>query len=543
MKLISLFIVWLLCPMCPMCLMAQLDIFPTPVSVAPGTGSFQITKDTVIYHDQISKSAAGLLRHQLEQSAGYQLSLRQGKAKGKSVILFTSRGVHADLGEEGYTLEVSPESIVMRANNDRGFFYAVQSLRQLLPAAALSGEMVQGQVWEIDAVSIRDHPRYAWRSFMLDSGRQYHTVDFIKRYLDLMAFHKMNTFHWHLSENLGWRMESKKYPKLHLVGSKVGKEQEQQGYYTQQEMRELVRYAAERHITIVPEIDIPGHSEAAMLSYPELTCTGQVAPSSGHSTNIYCGGKDLTYTFTKDILDELCDIFPSPYIHVGGDEAPKKNWVKCRYCQLKIKKHELGNEHNLQIHLMNHLADVLKARGRKTICWDDVLPSGKAKGTQAPALRDNIVIAWWHNHGLSNKIVIKAVQSGREVICNPNKYTYLNFPVTPWKRYGKNRTFDLADVFKTDAEFKGLTKSEKQLILGWGAALWTDFNVPQASIDKRVFPRMVALTEYMWQGEQTYEFDDYYKKLKTSHYPRLKAMGVDVGPALRGEIPEGFGWD
>ncbi|NQZ60043.1 MAG: family 20 glycosylhydrolase [Lentisphaeraceae bacterium] len=294
-------------------------------------------------------------------------------------------------------------------------------------------------------MSISDKPKYGWRSFMLDSGRQFHTIAFIKRYLDLMAFHKLNTFHWHLSENFGWRIESKKYPKLHEIGSKVGKEKEMQGYYTQAEIRDVVKYAAERHITIVPEVDIPGHSEAAMISYPELTCFGKVVPGKGYSKNIYCGGKDFTYKFTKDILEEICEIFPSPYIHVGGDEAPKDNWEKCKDCQEKIKENNLGNTHNLQIHLMNYLAGVLRAQGRKAICWDDVLPSGKSKKKkgknlegQTPQLLDNIVIAWWHGHG-SNKTLIKAVKAGHQVIRSFVTQLNLHISITHF-HHGRNIT-------------------------------------------------------------------------------------------------------
>ena len=425
--------------------MAQKDIFPTPVSVKEQSGSFTVNSKTAIHYANASKKTAKLFHRLLSLSTGFDMALKKSGSKGSQVILFSNKNVDPSLGKEGYTLQVSAKSIVIGANHESGFFYGVQSLKQLLPAAILKNKKASGVNWKVDAVSISDKPKYGWRSFMLDSGRQFHTIAFIKRYLDLMAFHKLNTFHWHLSENFGWRIESKKYPKLHEIGSKVGKEKEMQGYYTQAEIRDVVKYAAERHITIVPEVDIPGHSEAAMISYPELTCFGKVVPGKGYSKNIYCGGKDFTYKFTKDILEEICEIFPSPYIHVGGDEAPKDNWEKCKDCQEKIKENNLGNTHNLQIHLMNYLAGVLRAQGRKAICWDDVLPSGKSKKKkgknlegQTPQLLDNIVIAWWHGHG-SNKTLIKAVKAGHQVIRSFVTQLNLHISITHF-HHGRNIT-------------------------------------------------------------------------------------------------------
>jgi N-acetyl-beta-hexosaminidase len=273
-----------------------------------------------------------------------------------------------DLGPEGYELEIKVEGAVIRTNTPAGEFYARESLSQLVELSDNGS---------IPCMVITDRPKYAWRSFMIDSGRQYQKLETIKGLLDRMAMLKLNVFHWHLTENDGWRVEIKQYPELTGTGAFVADGPEQHGFYTQEEIREIVAYAAERHITVVPEIDIPGHANAALTAYPENTCTGE-APKpkqKGHSPYIFCGGKESTYTFLTNVLDELCQLFPSEYIHIGGDEAPKAEWKKCSHCQSSMRELGLKNEHELQIHMTNRLARHLATKGRKAVCWGDVVTS------------------------------------------------------------------------------------------------------------------------------------------------------------------------
>lgn len=422
-----------------------------------------------------------------------------------------------ECSSEGYNLKVTPRQIKIEASDKAGYIYAFQTLLQLKDTPVKEKDR-----WR--CARITDRPRTKWRGFMLDSGRQYQSVVTIKKYIDLVSILKMNVFHWHLTEGLGWRLEIKKYPELTRKGAFVGVGKEQQGFYTQEEVREIVEYAGQRNITIVPEIDMPGHAEAALASYPENGCFGQPVeiPREGFTKNIFCAGKEHTIRFLKDILDEVCELFPSPYIHLGGDEAPKDNWNECPDCRKRIQKLELEDTHALQLWFSAEMANYLKKKGRKAVFWDDVILH-----TNYP-LPDNVVIQWWNYRGHGDEGLRKAQASGCPVICSTNYYNYLNFPVTPWKGYEQNRTFNLQDAYTQNPSYKAIME-DHPLTLGMTCALWTDYELLESMLDNRLFPRILALAELMWHTGPMVPFETFQQKvLEKKQW--FQAMGYTYGP-------------
>ena len=396
--------------------------------------------------------------------------------------------------KDGYSIRITGRKIMVKYSTAGGRLYSRKTL-DLLKADGYP------------CCVIKDSPRCSWRGLMLDSGRQYQSVETIKSMLDLLFELKMNVFHWHLTEGLGWRLEIKQYPELTSKGAYVSDGPEQQGYYTQEEVREIVRYAADRNITVVPEIDIPGHAEAALFSYPEYGCFGKPAkiPQTGFTDFIFCAGKDATLEFLNNILDEVCELFPSEYIHLGGDEAPKGNWNICSDCQRRIREEGLKDSHELQLWLSARMALYLKSKGRKAIFWEDVIADGDYP------LPGNAVIQWWNYRRNKDAGYRKAIEKGYPVICSPNYYNYLNFPETPWRGYGEERTFSFEDAYLRNPADAALSENSP-MMLGMECALWTDYNLTEDMLDSRLFPRIYALAELMWRG-RTWTFDKFSERI------------------------------
>jgi len=504
-------------------------ILPTPNSLEYNNSSFVFKNKLSISCDKQCLPSAEYLARCLENSINTKIV----KKKSGDVLL-NLNPENKNLGKEGYELIIQDGQIRISANTNAGVFYGIQSLRQVLPIEIQGGKDYQLAGIKLAGLKVVDYPKYQWRSFMLDSGRQYQSVAFIKRYLDYMAMLKMNVFHWHLTEGQGWRIEIKKYPKLAEVGSKVASGKGQQGFYTQEQIKDIVSHAQKLHITVVPEIDVPGHSEAALTAYPEMGCFNEVPESvMAFSANLFCGGREKTYQFIQDILDEVCELFPSEYIHLGGDEAPKANWDKCSDCQNKVKEESLKNSDDLQLYFSSRLATYLKTKGKKVIFWGDVVYH---EGTTLP---DNVVVHWWNWRAHKDIALKNAIKRGHQVICNTNYYTYLNFPLTPWTNYKEKRTFDL----KTTYEQNPCDLDEPhELVLGMGCCLWTDWYVQEYMIDQRVFPRIYSLSEQMWSSGKRLDFEEFYHKVKEK-YPLLKLLGIEYGPAMREEVPKDYKWD
>ncbi|MCM1484144.1 MAG: beta-N-acetylhexosaminidase [Muribaculaceae bacterium] len=390
------------------------------------------------------------------------------------------------LGAESYTLTLDRDSVTIQAADYRATVYALHTLSQLLHTSP----SVPAHIF------VTDSPRCTWRAFMLDSGRQFQPLDSIKKYIRMASMLKMNRFHWHLTEGLGWRAEIKALPRLTEVGAFVGHGPEQQGFYTQDDMRRVVDYGRRWGVEIVPEIDLPGHSEAALNAYPSFGCTGTIpaVPKQGFTDRIFCVGKDSTVNSLITVIDELCDVFPGEYFHLGGDEAPKGSWEKCPHCQARIDSLGLDGTHDLQLWLSALLAKHLAEKGRKAIFWGDAVYT---PGTTP--LPDNTVIQWWNYRSRGDLGVRRALERNMSVILSPNYYCYLNFPEQPWRGYGPERTFDLEKAYLHNPADSVLSTSDDR-IMGISCTLWTDYELTADMLDSRLFPRVFALAELMWHS-------------------------------------------
>lgn len=492
-------------------------IIPGPENITAGKGQFEFHEKTAFTSDpEISEELIDYFLGTLGKAMG--IMPEKSKSPRKSDIVFTLLADNNELGEEGYILDISRKKISIQANTGKGVFYGIQSLFQMMPAGFFSENMGIESIWKVNCVRITDRPKYSWRGFMLDSGRQYHTMDFLKRYMDMLALFKINVFHWHLTENDGWRMEIPLYPKLTETGAFVANGPEQKGFYTSDEMKELVEYAKSRYIEIMPEIDLPGHADAALTAYPELSCLGKVPEKvEGHSPYLFCGGNENTYTFLKNVLEEVCEIFPFEYIHLGGDEAPKDIWDTCPLCQRKIREKRLDNSHELQQYFSSRLAEFLIDKDRTPVFWEDVLYHGDIN------LPQRTVIQWWAYRSQQDLGLRLAIERNHRVINSPNYYTYLNFPVKPWMGYQANRTFDFHTAYTMNP---GHIEPRNPMILGMTACLWTDYNLVQEMLDERVFPRFFAISEQMWNPNKLEDWEVFASKAKQK-LEMLDELGID----------------
>ena len=494
-----------------------LSIIPLPARLERKGGEFVLTPETVIVADALNQSNAAYLHNLLAPPTGFALPIQADGGPVNVIRLATGPSA----GQNGYTLSVSPQTIVIQATEPTGVFYGIQTLRQLLPAQIEKPALVSNITWQVPCVEIQDAPRFSWRGYMLDEGRHFHGKETVKRALDLMALQKLNILHWHLTEDQGWRIEIKQYPKLTEIGSKrkgttpgiVGKHNgiPHDGFYRQEDIREIVAYAAERHITIVPEIEMPGHSLAALAAYPEQSCSGgpfEVACHFGVFQDIYCAGKESTCTFLQNVLDEVMSLFPSPFVHIGGDEAPKARWKKCPDCQNRIRQEGLKSEHALQAYLTHRIASHLDSRGCRLVGWNEILQ---------PGLLPSAVAQYWIGN---RKPVIEAMRTGRDVIVSPflNLYLDHSYSLTP-----------LSKAYGFDPMFPELDASSAQHVLGLEAPLWTEFVPNRARLDYQTYPRLTAFAETGWTPKARKSLSDFRQRL-TSFLHRLDEFGVKYAP-------------
>ena len=486
---------------------SDLSIVPVPVKMEAGNGTFTITSDTVVVADEASAMTARQLVDYLKPAMGFALNvMRTAPADAKAIITLTQDPGLSQLGKEGYRLVVKPKSIKISAADQAGLFYGVQTLRQLLPTSVFASAPVKDTAWTVPCVTIEDQPRFAWRGLMLDSGHDFQRKEFVLRFIDLMAVHKFNLFHWHLTDLGTWSIEIKEWPKLldpatHGTGVKPG-------HYTQDEIREVVRYAAERHITILPEIDMPGHEPPALVAYPELDCplplSSTSMPVKGRPWS-FCVGNEKTYAFLEEVLTQIAELFPGKYIHVGGDECPKGRWLKCPICQAKMKVENLKTGEELQSYFIKRIEKILHSKGRRLIGWDEILEGGLAP--------DATVMSW---RGMKGGIA--AAQAGHNVVMAPTAWTYFDYPHTPVEK-----------VYGFEPVPKELSAEQAKLILGAQAQMWTDRHETEELIDARVYPRAVALSEVVWSPVARRDYDAFATRLR-AHLPRLAALGVKYQP-------------
>lgn len=492
-------------------------VVPLPDRIELQAGKpFVITKSTKITYpkgnEKLKRNAAFLAQY-IKENTGLTLKTKQGKATRNTIFLKTS--MISD-NSEAYSLEIGSEKIVVNGNTEAGVFYGIQTLRKSIPVK-------QTTKIELPAAKINDAPRFGYRGMMLDASRHFSTLDSVKRWIDMLVLHNMNVFHWHLTDDQGWRIEIKKYPGLTEIGSKrsetvIGRNTGKYdgiphgGFYTQEEAREIVAYAAERHIDVIPEIDMPGHMLGALAAYPDLGCTGgpyEVWRMWGVSDDVLCMGNPRTFTFITDVLNEIMDIFPSKYVHIGGDECPKVNWEKCPKCQAKITELDLKTdehhtaEERLQSYFINYAEKVVNARGRKIIGWDEILEGG---------LAPNATVMSWRGMGGG----IEAAKQGNDVIMTPNTHLYFDHYQTKDTKdellaIGGFSTVE--NVYSLEPQPSSLSEEQKKHIIGVQANLWREYIKSFSHVEYMVMPRMAALSEVQWTKPANKNYDDFIKRL------------------------------
>ena len=487
-------------------------IVPRPAEMTRSAGEFRLSDTTAIMlrstHPEariVAEYAAECLRRE----TGLPLPVRtlaRGEL-GAGHIVFATAVSQGSSGIESYSLSVTPKVASLFAQEPRGLFLGVQTLRQML---------ARRDAWCLPCVRINDQPRYRWRGMLLDCGRHFMTKDFVKRYIDLLAYHKMNVLHWHLTEDQGWRIEITKYPRLTEIGAWRGEGDDRYGgFYTQEDIREIVAYAQARYVTIVPEIEMPGHSVAALAAYPGLSCTGgpfEVTTRWGVHSDVYCAGNERTFEFLQDVLSEVIELFPSEYIHIGGDECPKARWEACPKCQARINAEGLDSEHELQSYFIRRIERFLSARGRRLVGWDEILEGG---------LAPNATVQSWR--GLSGAIA--AAKAGHDVICSPTSHCYLDYAQSRAPGEPTQMGFiSLETAYAFEPTPPQLTPAQARHVLGVEGNMWTE-HAPQKRVDWQVFPRLCALSEVMWSPPELRDWDDFQRRMMT-HYHRLDALGV-----------------
>lgn len=521
----------------------SLALVPKPQQVKKKSGYFKLNKDAQILISEKSEellSVADFLQDKILAPTGYLLPIEKGKSKKNSIFLDVDKD--RDGKTEGYELIVERKRVIIEANSAIGCFHGIQTLRQLFPPEFESKQNLFHIDWKAPAVEITDAPRFEYRGLHLDVGRHFFPVSFIKRYIDLLVMHKMNRFHWHLTEDQGWRIEIKKYPKLteisafrdetvvgHALRSEVYDGEPYGGFYTQEEIKEVVKYAKERHVTIIPEIEMPGHSQAVLAAYPELGCTGgpyEVETTWGIFDEVYCAGKEETFEFLQNVLDEVIELFPSKYIHVGGDECHKDRWEECPHCQKRIEEEGLENEDQLQSYFIKRMEKYLKSKDRKLIGWDEILEGGLAP--------EATVMSW---RGVKGGI--KAAKQRHDVIMVPTDHCYLDYyqadPKTEPLAIGGLVT--LQDCYAWDPVPKELNKDEAKHILGVQGNLWSEYIKTSDYAEYLAYPRAIALAEVGWSDKENKDYEDFEKRLK-QHFKRLDQLNVNYCEKIGKPKPE-----
>ena len=497
---------------------ADFNIIPRPQQVnVSNDAPFTLSAKTVISlgtNSQDMKRNANMLASYIEQATGIRPAV--GKSKNGAAIVLTIDKTIANA--EGYKLDADAKQIRIAGASAAGVFYGIQTLRKSLP-------LVNGKASKVSipAVHIADAPRFAYRGTHLDVSRHFVTVDSVRQFIDMLALHNINRFHWHLTDDQGWRIEIKKYPLLTQIGSKraqtvIGHNSGKYdgkpygGFYTQQQIRDIVKYAADRYITIVPEIDLPGHMQAALAAYPDMGCTGgpyEVWQKWGVSDNVLCAGNDKTLTFIDNVLKEITQLFPSKYIHVGGDECPKTQWQKCPKCQARIKALNLeakdghSAEERLQSYIITHASNYLKSLGRNTIGWDEILEGGLAEGAT--------VMSWRGESG-----GIAAAKQHHDVVMTPNSYLYFDYYQSLDKAnepIAIGGYLPLETVYSYEPMPKELTADEARHIIGVQANIWTEYMPTFKQMQYMALPRLAALSEVQWSQPALKDYTSFTNRL------------------------------
>ncbi len=511
-------------------------IIPRPRVLTPKPGHFTLSSRTPLHADPAFIDVARRFARDVEPATGFTLNVvASSRSVPGAIRLVRARGRDTlSLGAEGYRLDVSAAGVTIHAAHAAGAFYALESFRQLLPPAIYRAAPIAGVAWHAPAVHVEDAPRFSWRGSHLDAGRHFMPKEFVLKYIALLAHHKMNRFHWHLTEDQGWRIQIRQYPRLTDVGScraqtlvgpyvadparRVFDRTPHCGFYTQDDIREVVAYAAARFVTVVPEIEMPGHAQAAIAAYPELGVRRDtvVEPMQVWGVSEFIlNADDATVTFMQNVLTEVMALFPGPFIHIGGDEAVKNQWVASPQIQARIKQLGLKDEHELQSWFVRQMDTFLTKHGRRMVGWDEILEGGLAENAT--------VMSWRGTAG-----GIAAAKANHDVVMTPGSHTYLDhYQSLDQKKepLAIGGYLPLDTVYAFEPVPASLTPAEAAHILGTQTQLWTEYIRDPKELEYMAYPRLSALAEAAWTVRERRDFRDFMQRLEP-HLLRLDAMDV-----------------
>ena len=512
-------------------ILLSISIIPQPSSVTEKGGSFTLGPRTaVVSHCPEFDEVAADFRQEMAVPTGYALAAKR-HLFGRAIILEKDESQPA----EGYRLAVGRRRVKVSASDAAGAFYGLQTFRQLLPGSAYSDKKVDGVAWKAQCCHIEDAPRVAWRGMQLDCCRYFYPVETVKEFLDMMAMHKQNRFHWHLTEDQGWRIEIKAVPRLTEVGAwrdetagydEKGDGIRHGGFYTQDEIRDIVEYARHRFITVVPEIELPGHASAAIAAYPELSCTPdepkKVATTWGIKKDVFCPSP-RTFGFLEKVFDEVLDLFPSKYIHIGGDECPKDAWRASAYCRNLARELGLSGVDDLQYYFVKHFDSYLRERGRTVIGWDEILDGSAVEST---------VVMSYRGH----KPAMRAMERDMKVILCPNRWCYYDYHQNEIEDLPKNHHLfiTLRKAYNYDPVAQigdSLYNAKSDLILGWQACVWGEFIPDTKQLEHQAYPRAAAIAEFCWSRDENRDFADFCTRIP-KEFERLDARGINYSKAF-----------
>lgn len=507
---------------------AQVSVIPMPNKMVSEGDNFELNKETVLFSNE--KSSANLLYMQsfLKNAARFGFNRVKQAPSSNYIILELSSAF--DIPQEGYKLSVTGEGITIKASSESGIFYGIQTLFQLLPPVIYSGNPKGDENWTIQGVEIEDSPRFGYRGMHLDVSRTFFDAATVKNFINWLSHHKINKFHWHLTDDNGWRIEVKKYPKLTELGAWRGENEVLRpsfgsgnerygGFYTQKEIKEIVAYAAERHIEIIPEIDLPGHSRAVTASYPEVGCDGNDNSVSvqGEAQNVWCVGKENNFKMLENIIKEIAALFPSKYFHIGGDEVNYDAWDNCPHCQALMKEKGMEKHEELLNYFVRRMETIVEKQGKHMAGWDEILDGGELKP-------ESMVYAW-----RSVAKGIESVKKGQPTVMLPGEYCYYDMKQSPVER-GHNWAgiVTLEKAYSLDpVATANLDNNESKLVLGVQGALWAElFGYPARFMEYQAYPRVAALAEVGWTQPQNKGFEDFSRRLSSAHFERLFRMGI-----------------
>lgn len=513
----------------------QIDVTPKPGRVKPGRSFFILTEDTRILYEKGCDTEAAKLRSYLELATGYDIRSQSFVTEAANTIALKIDKKLSSLGSEGYRLNVEKDKINIASSSNAGIFYGIQTLRQLLPVEIYS-DSIEKADWSVPCISIEDAPSYPWRGMMLDVSRYFFDLTYVKRYMELMAMHKLNVLHLHLVDDPGWRVQIDKYPELTEKGGFRGKDADRYGgYYTKDEIRDMVKYATELHIEIIPEIELPAHCQSALVAYPWLGCNDKQfeMPTKCYiSPEILCAGKESTYTFIEDVLSEVVELFPGKFIHIGGDEVKCDRWKGCDNCNKKLKSLGLKQHSELQVHMTHRIEKFLMSKKRRLLGWDEILNNG---------LAPNSTVMTWHRP----ETAVQAARKGNNVVMALTGHAYFDTPESKLAGEPPAATWlapiSLRKAYEWEPAPTVLNEREKKFILGAHGCVWTDRFMHNPILqdlgtmdENRSFkyveylslPRMAAMAEVVWTKQNNRRWEDFIGR-QSVQYNRYTAAGYN----------------